>query len=169
MNELTISYDIFFKQASVIVNRIYNKLNNSKKTLSIAESITGGLFASVFVSRPGISSFFNESFIAYSNKSKIDTLGINRNTIEKYGAVSKETAEEMVTKCVENSQSDIGISTTGIAGPSGGTKNKKVGLVYCGFSVDKNVLVKKHFFNGNREQIRFQTVLNGLITLEKML
>jgi nicotinamide-nucleotide amidase len=109
-------------------------LKRSGLTLAIAESCTGGLAASKVTDVPGSSEYFLDGLVSYSNSSKEKVLGVKKNTIRKYGAVSRQTAEEMAEGIRNLSGADIGLSTTGIAGPSGGTKNKPVGLVWIGYS-----------------------------------
>ena len=99
-------------------------------TIAVAESLTGGLVCSRLVSYPGISKSFLEGFVTYSNESKVRTLKVKKETLEKYGAVSEETAREMAYGAALVSGADIGVSTTGIAGPDGGSPEKPVGLVY---------------------------------------
>lgn len=103
-------------------------------TISSAESCTGGMFAAALTDIPGISAAFDRGLVTYSNQAKVDELGVKPETLEKYGAVSRETAMEMAEGVKRVSGSDIGISVTGIAGPDGGTPEKPVGLVYIGFA-----------------------------------
>ncbi|WP_454052311.1 competence/damage-inducible protein A [Clostridium sp. Marseille-Q7071] len=123
-------------------------------TIATAESCTGGMIAAKLVNHSGVSSSFLEGAVTYSNESKIRRLGVNKNTLENYGAVSSETAEEMVKGITKTSGADIGISTTGIAGPSGGTEEKPVGLVYIGLSIKDEIIIKKLNLAGNRQKIR---------------
>lgn len=110
-----------------IEDKIFNILKKKNYSLSVAESCTGGMLSSTFVTIPGISEYFQEGIITYSNESKVSRLKVDKNLIEKYGAVSKEVAEKMVNGLT----TDVGISTTGVAGPGGGTQEKPVGLVYA--------------------------------------
>jgi nicotinamide-nucleotide amidase len=141
------------------------------KNLSIAtvESCTGGLVASSLISYPGISEVFKEGAITYSNEAKMKRLGVKKETLDKYGAVSEETAKEMVIGIAREAKTDIAISTTGIAGPGGGTNEKPVGLVYIGVFVKGNVVVKKFNFTGDRERIRRKATMNALNILRKEL
>lgn len=129
-------------------------LCNNKLTISTAESCTGGMIAAKLISYPGISKSFLEGAVTYSNEAKIKRLGVRRETLDKYGAVSKETAKEMVEGIAKESCSDISIATTGIAGPGGGTKEKPVGLVYIAIYVNNLTKVEKCNFEGNREEVR---------------
>lgn len=123
-------------------------------TIATAESCTGGMIAAKLINYSGISSSLLEGAVTYSNESKVRRLGVNKNTLETYGAVSSETAEEMVKGITKTSGADIGISITGIAGPSGGTEEKPVGLVYVGLSIKDEIIIKKLNLAGNRQKIR---------------
>ncbi len=123
-------------------------------TVATAESLTGGLVASRLVSYPGISRVFKEGFVTYSNEAKINTLHVNRDTLSKYGAVSEETAKEMAYGAAQASGSDLGVSTTGIAGPDGGTEDKPVGLFYVCVYYKGGFSVKEVTSSGSREMIR---------------
>lgn len=131
-------------------------------TISVAESCTGGLLASALVSCPGISKVFSEGIITYSNESKMQNLGVKEETLEKYGAVSRETALEMARGICRKTGSRIGVSTTGIAGPSGGTEEKPAGLVYIGISIDGKEDSMELRLKGNRQTIRERAVINAL-------
>lgn len=133
--------------------------------ISIAESCTGGMIASRLVDVPGVSSVLKEGVVTYSNEAKINRLGVKKETLEKYGAVSEETAREMVLGL----DSDIAIATTGIAGPDGGTQEKPVGLVYIGIRVKDKVYVERKIFNGSRNKVRERAVLQSLFSLIKIL
>jgi PncC family amidohydrolase len=122
--------------------------------IALAESCTGGLLSALLTEISGASKVFNCAFVTYSNKAKIEMLQVKKETLEKFGAVSKETALEMVKGVIKNSGADIGIAITGIAGPNSTSKKKPVGLVYIGFCLQKRKLVKKFNFAGNRAQIR---------------
>lgn len=124
-----------------VVGRLLRK---RRLTLSVAESCTGGLIASKLTDVPGSSDYFLESFTVYSNESKVKLLGVKPATLKKFGAVSRQTAIEMAEGVRKLSGSDIGLSSTGIAGPSGGTKAKPVGLIWIGYS-DRNGSFTKEF------------------------
>ncbi len=109
-------------------------LINKKLTISCAESCTGGLVAKRITDVCGCSEVFYGGVVSYANEVKEGVLKVSRSTLEEYGAVSENTAKEMAKGVKELCKTDIGISTTGIAGPDGGTKNKPVGTVYVGFS-----------------------------------
>ena len=150
-----------------IENTIYEYLNSGEKplTISTAESCTGGMIASKLIEVPGISKNFIESIVSYSNEAKIKRLKVKKETLEKYGAVSEEVAREMLAGL----KTDIAISTTGIAGPDGGTKDKPVGLVYIGIKVKDEVKVFKRELKGDRNKIRQRAMMHALYNLLKIL
>ena len=150
-----------------IENTIYECLNLGKKTLTIstAESCTGGMIASKLIEVPGISTNFIEGIVSYSNESKIKKLKVKKETLEKYGAVSEEVAREMLAGL----KTDVGISTTGIAGPGGATKDKPVGLVYIGIKVKDEVRVFRRELKGDRNKIRQRAMMHALYNLLKIL
>ena len=150
-----------------IENTIYECLNSGEKplTISTAESCTGGMIASKLIEVPGISENFIEGIVSYSNEAKIKRLKVKKETLEKYGAVSEEVAREMLAGL----NTDIGISTTGIAGPGGGSKDKPVGLVYIGIKVKDEVKVFKRELKGDRNKIRQRAMMHALYNLLKIL
>lgn len=139
---------------------VADRLMEQGLTLSSAESCTGGMFASTMTDIPGISQFFDRGLVTYSNQAKMEELGVSAGTLEKFGAVSEETALEMVEGLKRVSGSDVCISVTGIAGPGGGSEEKPVGLVYIGFSYgDKKICKKIQMRNVNRSWNRHYTLL----------
>jgi nicotinamide-nucleotide amidase len=136
-----------------------NELLRSKKLkLTTAESCTGGLISAAITEIAGSSDIFDRGFVTYSNEAKIAMLDVSPITLETYGAVSEQTAGEMVKGALKNSLADVAISVTGIAGPSGGSDDKPVGLVFIGVSNKNETKVFKHIFKGNRSEVRQQTV-----------
>lgn len=129
-------------------------LCRNKLTISTAESCTGGMISAKLISYPGISSVFLEGAVTYSNESKIKRLGVKKYTIDQYGAVSQETAREMVEGISKTSGSYVSVATTGIAGPGGGTDEKPVGLVYIATYIEGSTKIKKCKFDGTRDEIR---------------
>ena len=125
-------------------------LIKNKQTISTAESCSGGLIGKLLTNMPGSSKYFLGSIIAYDNKLKTKLLGVSEQNIKKNGAVSKEVAIEMAKNIRLKTQSDIGISTTGISGPDGATKKKPLGLVYIGIANNKTSTVKKYIFDYDR-------------------
>lgn len=143
-------------------------LKENNKTLSTAESCTGGNVSKMLTSISGSSSFFNGSIISYSNQSKSELLNVNEKNIEKYGAVSKQVVEQMAANVRLKFKSDFGISTSGIAGPSGGTNEKPVGTVWIAVANKDKVISKKLNLGYNRERnihVSSLSVLN-LLRLE---
>jgi len=137
--------------------KIAQYLEKHKKTLSTAESCSGGLLANRLTNVPGSSKYFQLGIVAYSNEAKMNILGIPEDILKKYGAVSKPTAILMARRARELGKTDYGIGITGIAGPSGGTKKKPVGLVYLAFAKEGVVACKKCLFHGSRLSIKRQT------------
>ena len=144
-------------------------LISENKTLAVAESCTGGSLSSSLTSIPGASSYFNCGFITYSNESKINMLNVDSQTIELFGAVSEKVAYEMAIGAGQNSQSDLAISVTGIAGPSGGTPDKPVGMVCFGFYVNGNVSTTTQFFSGVRSEIVSESIAFALTKLTSII
>lgn len=144
-------------------------LQKQGKTLATAESCTGGLAAARLVSVPGISAVLKEGFVTYANEAKQELLGVREDTLRQYGAVSRQTAEEMVRGAAEKAGTDAAISITGIAGPDGGTKEKPVGLVYIGSKVSDKVQVREYHFSGNREEIRKSAATAAFVQLMEIL
>ena len=162
-----ISEFIIGEDTDRIENTIYKCLNSGEKplTISTAESCTGGMIASKLIEVPGISENFVESIVSYSNEAKIKRLKVKKETLEKYGAVSEEVAREML----EGLKTDVAISTTGIAGPGGGTKEKPVGLVYIGIRVKDEVKIFRRELKGDRNKIRQRAMMHALYNLLKIL
>ncbi len=138
-------------------------------TISVAESCTGGSLSSSLTSISGASSYFNCGFITYSNQSKIDMLGVSPESIEMYGAVSEKVAHEMVVGADQKSHSNLAVSITGIAGPSGGSAAKPVGMVCIGFFFDGEVTTTTQFFSGSRSDIVSQSNAYALVELSSQL
>ena len=148
---------------------IIKKLLKRNISISIVESCTGGLLSSKFTSVAGISKIFNMGLITYSNKSKSSLLKISQNDLKKYGAVSHQTAALMVKNLQRLTKSKLCISTTGIAGPSGGTKVKPVGLIYFGIKYRNKTIILEKKFKGSRLQIQQKTVKAIFTALEKLI
>lgn len=136
-------------------------------TLSTAESCTGGLIAGRLVNVSGVSDIFPGSIVTYSDSCKHKMLGVKKETLKNYGAVSKKTAKEMAKGICRAMKTDLGIAVTGIAGPGGGTKKKPVGLVYISCCYRGKVTVEKWLFTGDRSQIREETVEKALVLAKK--
>lgn len=154
----------------VDIEEVVAKLLIEKKlTISTAESCTGGMIAGTLINYPGISEVFLEGAVTYSNEAKHNRLGVKNETLDKYGAVSEETAREMAIGIAQTSKTDASIITTGIAGPEGGTLEKPVGLVYIGVYVKGEVKIQRCIFSGNRNKIRLQATITGLDMLRRIL
>jgi nicotinamide-nucleotide amidase len=142
---------------------IFKKLKNKKLNISVAESCTGGLLSSVLTSINGASKIFTLGLVTYSNQSKIKILKVPKKIIDKFGAVSKQCCLSMAGNLSKISKSDICISVTGIAGPSGGSSKKPVGLVFIGIKKDNKISVNKYLFkNKNRSFIQKAAVQKSL-------
>ncbi len=137
-------------------------LRENALTLSVAESCTGGLIGHRITNVPGSSDYFMGGVVVYSNAAKIRMLGVNPDTLNRFGAVSAETAREMAQGIRQYMDTDLGIAVTGIAGPSGGTKEKPVGTVFIGLSTAKEEFTRRYRFFGDREQIKLNTSMMAL-------
>ena len=153
-----------------LVQIVGRKLIEKNITISSVESCTGGLFAGALTDIPGISAVFERGIITYSNRAKMEELGVSVETLNKYGAVSPETAYEMVKGLKRKTDSDICISITGIAGPGGGSPEKPVGLAYIGIEYKGKIKTVKCFYrNVNRKWNRNYCLLNMLFEVYKLL
>ena len=148
---------------------VFKLLKERNMKIALAESCTGGMISATLVNIPGVSEVLERGVVCYSNESKISMLNVRETTLEKYGAVSHETAEEMAKGVAEVSGADIGLSVTGIAGPDGGTTEKPVGLVYIGLHVNGASHVKKVQLTGERARIRNAAMLNALDVVRRNL
>ncbi len=149
--------------------KVIKFLIENKFTIATAESCTAGLIAAAIGDFSGVSEIFSEGYVTYSNEAKEKNLGVSHETLESYGAVSFQTALEMAKGVCERTNARIGISATGIAGPTGATSKKPVGLVYIGICVDGKTTYKKCNFSGDRQEVRKQTVDAAFYELGKIL
>ena len=149
----------------MIIQSIHKKLIKKKLTISVAESCTGGLLAYNLTKLANSSKYFEMGLTTYSNKSKIKILKVRKNIIQKYGAVSKECCKSMVENLSKISKSKINVSITGIAGPSGGTKNKPVGLVYIGVKKGKILLIKENNFKTKKRNLIQRSTVKEVIKI----
>ena len=133
-----------------LLHKVSSLLKEKGLTVATAESCTGGLVAHTLTNVSGSSEYFDRGVVSYSNRAKMELLGVPSQVLEKHGAVSEETAKAMAEGVRLRSGVDVGVSTTGIAGPTGGTKDKPVGLVYIGVSTRDETVVKKFLFKGDR-------------------
>jgi len=137
--------------------------------IAVAESCTGGLIGHLITNVPGSSRYFLGDVVAYSNEAKLTLLGVKEITIHKYGAVSRECAEEMVKGVIKLFKANVGISTTGIAGPGGGTPEKPVGLAYIGLLTPKKMVVNRYIFKEKREETKEKIALKALEDMVNLL
>ncbi|MCM1992288.1 competence/damage-inducible protein A [Oceanirhabdus seepicola] len=137
--------------------------------IAVAESCTGGMISAKLVNHPGASAVFMEGAVTYSNEAKMNRLNVRKESLDKYGAVSSQVAEEMAKGIAETAKCDIGLSTTGVAGPGGGTPEKPVGLVYLGFYYRGNVFSQEIRLNGDRLKVRDRTTKMILDRLRRAL
>jgi len=134
-------------------------------TVSVAESCTGGLMSETLIRFPGSSAYFLLGVTAYSNRAKQEFLGIPLRTIRDRGAVSEEVAKLLAQKVRRKANATVGIGITGIAGPSGGTREKPIGTVFISAQTPEGLFCKKFRFKGNRSSIRRKTVQQALMIL----
>ena len=145
--------------------KIVNLLKKKRIKLSIAESCTGGLISSAITSVNGSSKIFDLGLVTYSNKSKNQILNVPKKIIKKYGAVSFQCCFSMVNNLSKLSKSNISLSITGIAGPSGGTKEKPVGLVYIGLKKNNKISINKYLFKNKKRNSIQKAAVNKALNL----
>ena len=145
-----------------ITQQIHNRLAGQTKTISVAESCTGGLLSNLLTSLPGSSDYFLLGVVTYSNKAKEMILSIPAKVIARYGAVSRQVAILMAQNIRKKIQADLALSITGIAGPTGATPGKSIGTVYICLSVKNKNICRKFNFSGNRKNIRKKSTQSAL-------
>jgi nicotinamide-nucleotide amidase len=155
--------------SSSIAEDIYFLLKKRKYKLGIAESCTGGMIAAAMTDIPGSSEIFSGSAVVYSNQWKVKVLGVGKITLEKYGAVSSQCAEEMADNVCIKYNADAAIAVTGIAGPAGGTKLKPVGLVFIATRYERKTVVEQYKFPGTRDMVRRRAVSSALNQLRRQI
>jgi len=160
---------IFSENEEEMEEVIGKLLVKNKKTLSIAESCTGGLLGHRITNIPGSSRYFLQGVQVYSNQAKTQLLGIDKRVIEKYGAVSSSVARLMAERIRKRSAADYGLAITGIAGPGGGTKEKPVGLVFTALSWDNGIKVDQNQFLGNRSIVKLRATQKAMDMLRRNL
>ena len=158
-----------YEKEHSLEERIAALLRQRGFTVTTTESCTGGLLAGRLINAAGISEVYKEGYITYSNEAKEKLLHVSHETLETYGAVSEQTAQEMVLGAAEAAGAQAALSTTGIAGPDGGTPKKPAGLVYIGCHVNGVTTVERHMYAGERAQVRSMAVESALLLLEQML
>lgn len=157
--------DIFGIDDETMEKVVGDRLKEESLTLAVAESCTGGLIGHRITNVSGSSDYFKQGAVVYSNQAKKELIDVKEETLSEYGAVSRETACEMAEGVKELAATDLGIAVTGIAGPTGGSEEKPVGLVYMGLADDKQVRGFKFKFHGSRKQIKY---LTSQYTLDKL-
>ncbi len=146
-----------------------NLLRKKRLTLGVVESATGGLISHLITSIPGSSGYYKGSITAYSNEAKVKVVGVKAKTISQYGTVSSQVVKEMAERGRKVLAVDICLADTGIAGPSGATPGKPVGLFYLGLSHQAGTYSQKHVFRGEREQNKRSAAEAALIWLKEYL
>ena len=152
-----------------LTEQIARLLTGTKKTVAVAESCTGGLLAKQLTDIPGSSAYFKAGLVTYTNAAKTKFLKVPVRTLRRHGAVSEQAAETMARQVRKLCSADFGLGITGIAGPSGGTRRKPVGLVYIAVSTNLEHLTVKCRFSGDRKKIRDQSVRMALKLLAEFL
>lgn len=161
-------YENIFNDTDMI--NLQNLLRKHNKTITCAESCTGGLVASLITKISGSSDIFNGSIVTYSNKIKNQELNVKNETLEKYGAVSIEVVNEMLKGVIEKFDANFAIAISGIAGPNGGTIIKPVGTVVIGICHSKDhKIVRVYNFSGSREEVQIQAAKTSLKEIFKFL
>jgi nicotinamide-nucleotide amidase len=151
--------------ATFLAKKICEILTKQRKTLSVAESCTGGLIGSHITAVAGSSGYFYGGVIAYSNTIKHEVLNIDNSILAKHGAVSSQTVAAMARGVQSLFKTDYAISISGIAGPGGGSKKKPVGLVYIGIAAGNRIITSRHIYKGNRKQVREQAACSAMLEL----
>ena len=155
--------DIYSTEEDTTLEKaVIDLLRANDLTVTCAESCTGGLLSARLINVPGASDTYKSGVITYSNKAKRRLLGVKKSTLQKHGAVSEQTAEEMAKGAAFLHKADVAVAVTGLAGPDGGTEEKPVGLVYIACSVKGNVTVKRYRFSGSRSKVRDSAVSAAL-------
>lgn len=154
---------------TALAEEVVKMLKAAGMTVTTVESCTGGLLSGTLVDVAGVSEVLNQAYVTYADAAKHSLAGVKKDTLEKYSAVSEETAREMAEGGAKAANADAALSVTGIAGPDGGTDEKPVGLVYIGCYVNGNTVVERHVFSGNRREVREQAVHSALELLKKQL
>ncbi len=149
----------------MIEEKVVAELKKRNLKITTAESCTGGMIASTLVNVSGASDVLEEGYITYSNEAKKKLLGVQQETLEQYGAVSRQVAEQMAKGAALTAGADAALAATGIAGPGGGTKKKPVGLVYIGCYLSGKTVVTENIFKGSRTEVREQTTRAALTLL----
>lgn len=148
-----------------IVAKIADLLKAQRKTITCAESCTGGGISYSLTSIPGSSQWFEQGFVSYSNMSKAALLGVEETTIIDFGAVSEQVVHQMLSGAIRRARADYGIAVSGVAGPDGGTLEKPVGTVCIGWGDLQEPSVLTYLFQGERKEIREQAITQALLNI----
>lgn len=160
--------DIYTTEEDVTLEKaVAELLLANDLTVTCAESCTGGLLSARLINVPGISDVYKTGIVTYSNKAKKNILNVKKSTLQKYGAVSRQTAEEMAKGAAAFAKADVAAAVTGIAGPDGGTEEKPVGLVFIACCVKGKTTVDKYRFSGNRGKVRESAVAAALVLMRR--
>ena len=168
---LVIGRKLKVEKISFYAKNLIMGLKQKGERVCCAESCTGGMITAALTEIPGSSSVLSRGFVTYSNQSKIDMLGVKLKTLELHGAVSGQTVSEMASGAItaSNGEADYAIAVSGVAGPDGGNKEKPVGLVYiCILKKGDVGEIKKYIFKGDRQSVRYQTVMKALDNLTQL-
>ena len=147
---------------NALARRVGRRLKASGAKLATAESCTGGWVAQAVTAIPGSSEWFERGFVTYSNEAKQEMLGVKRGTLKKHGAVSEATAREMAKGALRRSRATLAVAVTGVAGPTGGSDTKPVGMVCFSWATKQKGWSETRRFRGNRESVRRQSVVHAL-------
>lgn len=147
---------------NALAKKVGGRLKAAGAKLVTAESCTGGWVSQAVTAISGSSDWFERGFVTYSNAAKQDLLGVRKTTLQKYGAVSEQTAREMAKGALKKSRGSIAVAVTGVAGPTGGSDTKPVGMVCFAFASRGKVSSETRYFKGNRESVRRQSVVHAL-------
>ena len=152
-----------------LAHRVVAENKRIGRTFTLAESCTGGLVAAAITEVPGSSEVFEGSFVTYSNEAKTELLGVDAQQIAAHGAVSEVVARAMAFGAVRHSRAQLSVAVTGVAGPTGGSADKPVGTVWFGFSMNGQLSSERQCFEGDRAEVRAQTVAHALRRLVQLL
>jgi len=168
----TMSDDTSPPEQDAAEHSLGRRLRERDETVAVAESLTGGLVGSRLTDVPGASDYFDRSVVAYSNDAKLDCLRVARESLDAHGAVSAPVAREMAQGVRDDAEATWGVSTTGIAGPTGGTEEKPIGLVFVGVAYaapwgtgDSFARAHRHVFDGDRWTVKTESARWALRTL----
>lgn len=157
------------REELALEEQIVNLMREKNLTLAVAESCTGGMLSSRIIEVAGVSDIYKAGFVTYANEAKQNLIGVKEETLRDFGAVSEQTAREMVLGAIKAAKADMAVATTGIAGPGGGTKEKPVGLVYIACGNKESITVKKNLFDGDRQHVREASTETALQMLKEKL